>query len=374
MIRWLEELQQLMERDERCVLVTVAGARGSTPREIGAKMIVTATETIGTIGGGQLEYQCVKAACKWLQQDAGVSTRSRVQRFTLGANCGQCCGGVAEILFEEMAPSRSAWVARLAELHAADTAAVMVTARQSRAAASKLIVTARDRFAFADGLEPTDAVLAAAREALQIGSAAKQSLLAVARNVELPVLIEPVLKTDFHIMLFGAGHVGTACAGVFSMLDVRVDLIDSRPGFADAGHPGNIRAVECADPALAVDTAPPGSYYLVMTHDHALDFEICARVLRRHDAAYCGLIGSRSKRRRFEKRFRALGLSESEISGLTCPIGIDAISGKKPAEIAIAVAAQLLQLHERAAVAGFETNIVQHALAISGNSRGGKHD
>ncbi len=372
MIRWLENLRQLMERDERCVLVTVAGARGSTPREVGAKMIVTASETIGTIGGGQLEYQCVKAACKWLQQDAGVSTRSRIQRFTLGANCGQCCGGVAEILFEEMAPSRSAWVARLAELHAADTAAVMVTARQSRAAAGKLIVTSQDCIAFADSLEPTDVVLAAAREALQIGSAAKQSLLSIASNVELPVLIEPVLKTDLHIMLFGAGHVGTACAGVFSMLDTRVDLIDSRPGFADAGKFNNIRPIECAAPALVVDTAPPGSYYLVMTHDHALDFEICTRVLQRHDAAYCGLIGSRSKRRRFEKRFRALGLSESEIFGLTCPIGIDEISGKKPAEIAIAVAAQLLQLHERRAVADVETGMMRDAVAIPGNSGGGR--
>ncbi len=369
MIRWLENLQQLMERDERCVLVTVAGARGSTPREIGAKMIVTASETMGTIGGGQLEYQCVRAACKWLQQDAGVSTRSRVQRFTLGANCGQCCGGVAEILFEEIAPSRSAWVARLAELHAADTAAVMVTARQSRAAAGKLIVTANDCITFADSVEPTDAVLAAARETLQIGSAAQQSLLTVASNVDLPVLVEPVLKTDLHIMLFGAGHVGTACAAVFSMLDARVDLIDSRPGFADAGHPNNVRPIESADPPLAVETAPPGSYYLVMTHDHALDFEICARILRRHDAAYCGLIGSRSKRRRFEKRFRALGLSESEISRLICPIGIDEISGKKPAEIAIAVAAQLLHLHERA-IADIDSSAMRHDFAKSAISRG----
>lgn len=371
MISWLENLQQLMERDERCVLVTVAGARGSTPREIGAKMIVTASETIGTVGGGQLEYQCVKAACKWLQPDARVSTRSRVQRFTLGANCGQCCGGVAEMLFEEIVPSRSAWVARLAKLHAADTAAVMVTARQSRAAAGKLIVTANDCIAFADSLEPTDAVLTAAREALQIGSAAKQSLLAIASNVELPVLIEPILKTDLHIMLFGAGHVGTACAGVFSMLDARVDLIDSRPGFADAGYPSNVRPITCADPALAVDTAPSASYYLVMTHDHALDFEICARILQRNDAAYCGLIGSRSKRRRFEKRFRALGLSEHEISGLTCPIGIDGISGKKPAEIAIAVAAQLLHLHERA-IADFEPGTMRHDFAKSGIGGGGR--
>ena len=94
---------------------------------------------------------------------------------------------------------------------------------------------------------------------------------------------------------------------------------------------------------------PPGSFYLVMTHSHALDFDICDRILRRGDACYPGLIGSRTKRRRFEKRFREQGLAQSAIDALVCPIGVDGISGKKPAEIAIAVAADVLKVHEQAA-------------------------
>ena len=94
---------------------------------------------------------------------------------------------------------------------------------------------------------------------------------------------------------------------------------------------------------------PPGSYYLIMTHSHPLDFEICDRVLRRNDAGYCGLIGSLTKRRRFVKRFRQQGMSDASLERLTCPIGVEGISGKKPAEIAVSVAAEILRLRERTA-------------------------
>jgi xanthine dehydrogenase accessory factor len=93
---------------------------------------------------------------------------------------------------------------------------------------------------------------------------------------------------------------------------------------------------------------PARGCYLIMTHSHAIDFEICDRILRRQDFAYCGLIGSMSKRRRFEKRLRSAGVQEREINRLICPIGVDGITGKKPAEIAVAATAEVLQAWERA--------------------------
>ena len=104
---------------------------------------------------------------------------------------------------------------------------------------------------------------------------------------------------------------------------------------------------------------PPDSFYLIMTHSHALDFDICDRVLRRGDARYAGLIGSRTKRRRFEKRLRQQGLEQATIDSLVCPIGVDGINGKKPAEIAVAVAAEVLTVHERAeqAPADYPANV-----------------
>ena len=98
MNEWIDELSDLCAADEPAVLVTVAGIRGSAPREVGAKMIVTPTETIGTIGGGQLEYQCTRIAVG-LFDSVEMSLRS----FPLGASMGQCCGGVVEILFEPFA-------------------------------------------------------------------------------------------------------------------------------------------------------------------------------------------------------------------------------------------------------------------------------
>ncbi len=96
---------------------------------------------------------------------------------------------------------------------------------------------------------------------------------------------------------------------------------------------------------------PTASFYLVMTHSPAMDFDICDRILRRDDVNYCGLIGSLSKRRRFEKRFRQQGLSERQLNNLTCPIGVDGISGKKPAEIAVAAVAEILKVREQCSVA-----------------------
>ena len=122
----------------------------------------------------------------------------------------------------------------------------------------------------------------------------------------------------------------------------RIDWIDSRASEFPDVVPANVR-IELADqPESEVDELPAGSHVVIMTHSHALDQAICDRVLRRDDLAWCGLIGSITKRRQFEKRLLARGLAERALTKLTCPIGIDGISGKHPAQIAISVAAQLL--------------------------------
>jgi xanthine dehydrogenase accessory factor len=179
-------------------------------------------------------------------------------------------------------------------------------------------------------------VLGEARGLLQGGAAV----------VSEGLFYEPVRGSDFNIAVFGAGHVGAAVVNVLSGLDCNIRWIDSRRDIFRTA-PRNVRTIETSEPALDVAAMPPSSYYLVMTHSHPLDFDVCDRILRRGDAAYCGLIGSLTKRRRFEKRFRQQGLPQSAIEQLVCPIGVTGISGKKPAEIAIAVAAEILRAHER---------------------------
>ncbi|MCP4250031.1 MAG: xanthine dehydrogenase accessory protein XdhC, partial [bacterium] len=162
---------------------------------------------------------------------------------------------------------------------------------------------------------------------------------------QVALLLEPFRANHFHVVLFGAGHVGRAVAKALAELPCRVTWIDSRDGVFPKSLPDNVVAQMSDAPAYDVGEAPDRAYFLIMTHSHAIDRDVTEAVLRRGHFAYCGLIGSRSKRRQFEKRWRAKGLAEAQIGRLTCPIGIEGISGKRPAEIAVAVAAQLLLLH-----------------------------
>jgi xanthine dehydrogenase accessory protein XdhC len=144
------------------------------------------------------------------------------------------------------------------------------------------------------------------------------------------------------VLLFGAGHVGKALATALAPLPLRVRWIDGRAGeFPDPPIAGP--EVVITERALAeVDAAPAGAAYLVLTHSHALDSIICAAVLQRGDFAYLGLIGSRTKRARFERGFRELDIPKERIARLVCPIGGDRLKDKRPAVIAALVAAELL--------------------------------
>jgi len=344
MNEWINDLEDLAAAGEPAVLVTVAGIRGSAPREIGAKMIVTSTQTIGTIGGGQLEYQSTRVAVGMLE-DTEMTLRS----FPLGSSMGQCCGGVVEILFEPIADGMPSWLRDLAALHGQREPAVIAT-RISQSRPAKLVVTAAG--VYGEDADET-ALIEKARHALQDSRDASR---------EVQDFFEPVVVPDLNIAVFGAGHVGSAVVAALSGLDCNIRWIDSRRNMFRK-VPGNVRAIESQDPSLEVAALPRDSFYLVMTHSHAMDFDICDRILRRRDARYCGLIGSLSKRRRFEKRYRQQGLSQALIDQLVCPIGVNGISGKKPAEIAVAVAAEVLKIRERA-VAPVEEDYPQNVSPI----------
>jgi len=330
MNEWIDELSDLTAAGERVVLVTVAGIRGSAPREVGAKMIVSESATIGTIGGGQLEYQCARLACEMLGGDETPALR----KFPLGTSMGQCCGGVVDILFEPIASRLPAWLRDLRALHGQREPAVVVT--HLGGATGKCVITADDIFGDIGSAAPD--IVTNARQGLEAGR--------TAHRID-DWFFEDIVGTDLNIAVFGAGHVGSAVVQSLSALDCNVRWIDGRRNIFRS-TPSNVRAIESSDPALEVAAMPPRSCYLIMTHSHALDFDICDRILRRGDAVYCGLIGSLSKRRRFEKRFRSQGMQERDLERLVCPIGVAGISGKKPAEIAVAASAEVLRAYESA--------------------------
>lgn len=160
------------------------------------------------------------------------------------------------------------------------------------------------------------------------------------------LLFEPQRPDLFNVALFGAGHVGKAVVQVLSALPCRIRWFDPRVDEFPGHVPPGVSIEVTNSPEREIAGLSDGAYVLIMSHSHALDLGIAAKALQEDRFSYVGLIGSSTKRARFEKRFRELGLSEQQIAKLTCPIGIDGVSGKHPGEIAIATAAQLLRLRE----------------------------
>ncbi|MGB6008353.1 xanthine dehydrogenase accessory protein XdhC [Castellaniella sp.] len=345
MTAWIDQALWCLDRRQPAVLISVASVRGSAPREAGAKMLVSAGHQWLTIGGGQLEWQATRLAREHLT-DADHPDRW-VRDIPLAASAGQCCGGLVTLLFERLRDADRVWLldarARLQrqesferEVGVGGPGVAPWVGLQAPAAASH----PANRFQAARLLDPSDA-----------------------RGC--PVLTEPLQPDSLQILVFGAGHVGHALVDILGTLPCRVTWVDARDElFPDTVAPNVI--IEATDtPEAVIDQAPPGSCYLVMTHDHALDQHLCEQIMKRDDAAYFGLIGSATKWHKFQQRFAARGIPPERYARITCPIGEPGIEGKQPAVIAVAVAAQLMRLrtqlaHRAAHAAGQADLAVTH--------------
>jgi xanthine dehydrogenase accessory factor len=194
------------------------------------------------------------------------------------------------------------------------------------------------------------AVTGAARSLLGSGDGPRVTRFAASAQ-EVAVFLDPLRDHGFNVVLFGAGHVGRALVALLGGLPCRVTWVDEREAAFPADVPSNTTIVVTDTLDAEVAASPAGTYFLVMTHSHPLDQAVAEAILRRADFAYFGLIGSLSKRRQFERRMAARGIAPARFADMTCPIGIPGIKGKEPATIAIAVAAELLQVREQAMAA-----------------------
>ncbi len=334
---WFEPLQEwprtvlrMLESEPAIVRVVVANVQGSAPREAGAMMLVGSFDIVGTIGGGRLEALAIELARNQLELRTPAIT---THRFVLGTELAQCCGGIVEL-----------WIECVTR---AERPILMQTALTMRSGATSLTT-------MSCAGEVT-------RQVTAVPHAVSRSFLYERSGDAILTLRERLDRALPPLWLYGAGHVGQAIARVVADLPFHLTWIDSREGLPPAPHAENIDTLQTTDPLDTVVRAPAGARFLVMTHDHSLDFALCRAILERGDAAWLGLIGSKSKAARFRSRLRATGLSEARIPQLTCPIGVEGIDSKLPAVIAVAVAAQLLQTLEH------DTQPANEAPACHGN-------
>ncbi|WP_171174777.1 xanthine dehydrogenase accessory protein XdhC [Ruegeria sp. HKCCD8929] len=294
----LEALREAVEIHGQVTRVVIAALRGSSPREVGAAMLVWRDGQSGTVGGGTLEYQAAEAA-------RGQTAPRQLSHHALGPDLGQCCGGAVTLL---------------SEVYDAEALAALegdVIARPTAGGGMPLSV---------------------------------KRLLAQARGQGVPPepqlidgwMIEPVHKPARNLWIWGAGHVGRALVDVLSPLpDLAITWVDTGPERFPADIPAGVTAIPAAKPVELVPYAPRDAEHLVLTYSHTLDLELCNRLLG-HDFRFAGLIGSATKWARFRSRLKALGHTPGRIGRITCPIG-DPSLGKHPQMIAVGVAAQLLR-------------------------------
>ncbi|WP_296573266.1 xanthine dehydrogenase accessory protein XdhC [Phreatobacter sp.] len=295
----------LIATEGACVLVSVLAARGSVPREPGARMIVRPDGAFhGTIGGGTLEWQALAKAQALLERGEAAAL---ILDQPLGPALGQCCGGHVTLAIERFAHGDHEMVAALAAAE--------------RAGPFRTRTTVHDRH--------LRRVVLADHEvsAAETGTAFVETF-----GANLPT-----------VALFGAGHVGKAVVLALAPLPFRVVWHDGRPAAFAAAIPANV-TLQSGPPETALDAVPEGAQVLVMTHSHALDLAIVAAALASGRFAHVGLIGSASKRARFLRQLAAVGLGEAAAARLRCPIGLAGLAGKEPAVIAASVAAECLIL------------------------------
>ncbi|OYU13793.1 MAG: xanthine dehydrogenase accessory protein XdhC [Comamonadaceae bacterium PBBC1] len=151
------------------------------------------------------------------------------------------------------------------------------------------------------------------------------------------------------VALFGGGHVGKALVQALAPLPFAVRWVDSRDEIFPTDVPDGVDCEHSNPVQAAVADLAAGSRVLIMSFSHAEDLDIvvaCLKRLRAHnDLPFVGLIGSATKWATFRHRLQERGFSAEEIARITCPIGVPGITGKEPEVIAVAVAAQLLQVN-----------------------------
>ena len=330
---WFEALKKALLGDSAAVLVTVIAADGSVPREPGASLVVSVDRTDGTIGGGNLEYSAIARARTMLND---VNSEQECLKLSLGPSLGQCCGGRVELLFERMS-SKAEWFIELTTGHefselADDENAKWLFRQLDNKAA---IVTTPDDF-------HKQALVGDVQTTLPVKAGVITSACDNSRWFCMP-LIERVPV----VWVYGAGHVGQAVVRQLSLMACNITWLDHREDWLELQPELSVNRVLTDSPDDEIARSPANACHVVMTHSHAIDFDICHALLKDGRFGYLGLIGCESKRHTFTKRLRQRGHDDDLTDRIHCPIGCLQLESSVPSVIALGLAAELAVLWEQ---------------------------
>jgi len=194
-----------------------------------------------------------------------------------------------------------------------------------------------------DAIKTARTLLAKETPATEIISYPLSSKLGQCCGGAVKLLFEVCNQHTQHIAVFGAGHVAKALVPILAQLPVRISWIDSRANLFTEQHRGNVKTITEAEPETEVRTLAENTWLLILTHDHQLDYRIVEQALKYPSLPFVGLIGSKTKAQRFKTRLSNRGFSEKDLARLVSPVGDLSIGGKRPIEVAVSIASQIIK-------------------------------
>lgn len=270
----------------------VKEARGSVPRGAGTGLVVLPDGSFhGTIGGGALEWEALHKAISFLRGTAELETLA----IPLGPNLGQCCGGNVVLTFERWTSGR---------------------------------------------LEEAQ-ILAKAEAVGPFSTSSERHHDQVRRQIRSTNTDETFGLQRIPVSVFGAGHVGKALVLSLALTPTRITWVDTRHDIFPTVAPENVSMHALKNPEEMIQHLTEDTAVIILTHSHALDLSLLESALN-HGVSFVGVIGSQTKRARFESRLKKSGMEPALATSFHCPIGIPGLAGKEPSVIAASVTAQIL--------------------------------
>lgn len=267
------------------------------------------------------------------------------------------------------------WSEALARLQAQGLAHVLITIVAThgsvpRAIGSKMVISETGCFDTIGGGNLEYQAIAKAREMLKSGQqhrANSQTIeeyplaasLGQCCGGHVTLWFEQFASSGTTLQVFGAGHVGQALVPIMAQLPMQVQWIDNRVNAFPEEVPANIECIYHDEPDELLATAPLGSYVVILTHNHQLDLELCAAALRHPELGYIGVIGSKTKAKRFHYQLTQRGFSEAQLAALHCPMGLRDVGGKRPMEVAVSIAGELIHHYQQAELVAHAGEAIQ---------------
>jgi len=314
---------QELEESHDIMLVTVVGSAGSAPRKAGSCMIVGAEgRLVGTIGGGNIEYQSEIKARELLEQKATL-LYPFVLNETATDGLGMMCGGTADVWFQYISAGNDAW-----------RATIQATTQALASNKGGWLVLSLS------GAEPC--LLSTQKELLAGTMPADADALCASTCVRTDEFFSFPLPTKERAIIFGGGHISQALVPVLASVDFYPVVFDNRPEYTDPALFPCAGATILGDYLAISDSLElePSDFAIIVTQSHAFDYEVQEQLLR-HKLAYIGAIGSSRKTRTVREKLREAGIPEEKIMAVHMPVGTE-IGAVTPAEIAISIVGEMI--------------------------------